>query len=200
MVALDDVRLVALQLNFSNSNLLPSLVKHLYLTHEKDEERKKYLSGSMVIEPTEKCSVKEFVGELETAGYEIVDALHKESVDTKYPWHGVRYLFAYHEFVEISYEFRRMRNTIRAELQEICKNALWRVTAFSKPLYKNNEEIPGVRYVNINLGARQPLFCPDGRPVTAWQRDVYGKKIGNAPLPLRADHSLRVVEGVVQLL
>ncbi|MBI2035674.1 MAG: hypothetical protein HYT12_03245 [Candidatus Liptonbacteria bacterium] len=158
----------------------------------------------MVIEPTEKCSLVEFLGELEASGYEMVYGFYKMRIDAKDPrgkrsYHMVRYLFARREFVELSDEFKKVRDVIRAELRSICESAMWRVRAFLNPFYKNGEEIPGERAVSINLEARQPLFRPDGQPVTVWQKDENGERVGDAPLPLKAAYYLRIVGGAVQL-
>lgn len=207
MVALNGtVRLVALQFSFSNPDAIPATVKRQDReTPEERVERKNHSSGVMVIEPTEKCSLVEFLGELEAAGYEMVDAFYKERIDAKDPrgkrsYHMVRFLFARREFVDLSDEFKKVRDTIRAELRSICEAAMWRVRSFSNPFYKNGEEIPDQRAVSVNLEARQPLFRPDGQPVTVWQKDENGKRVGDAPLPLKADYSLRIVGDAVQLV
>jgi len=207
MVALDStVRLVALQFSFSNPDVIPTTVKcQDRETPEERVERKNYLGGIMVIEPTEKCSLVEFLKELEAAEYEMVDAFYKERIDAKDPrgkrtYHMVRFLFARCEFAELSDEFKEMRDVSRAELQSICEAAMWRVRSFSNRFYKNGEEIPNQRAVNINLEVRQPFFRPDGQPVTVWQKDENGKRVGDAPLPIKADHCLRIVDDAVQLV
>lgn len=112
----------------------------------------------------------------------------------------VLFLFARREFVELSDEFKKVRDIIRTELRSICEATMWRVRSFSNPLYKNGEEIPDQRAVSINLEARQPLFRPDGQPVTVWQNDENGKRVGDAPLPIKADYCLRIVGGAVSLM
>jgi len=204
------VRLVALQFRFSNPDVIPSSVKNRLgrETREEYEKRKSHSSGVVVIESTEKkYSLVEFLGELEAVGYELVDALYQErphnnAKDThdKYTYHMVRFVFARREFVELSDEFKKVRDTIRAELRSICEDALWCAQVFSNPFYKNGEEIPDQRAVNINLTARQPLFRPDGQPVTIWQKDENGERVGDAPLPLKADYCLRIVGDAVQLV
>lgn len=207
MVALNGtVRLVALQFSFSNPDVIPATVKRQDReTPEERVGRKSHSSGVMVIEPTEKCSIEEFLEELEAAGYEMVDGFYKERIDANDPrgkrsYHMVRFLFARREFVELSDEFKKVRDTIHAELWSICEAAMWRVRSFSNPFYKNGEEIPDQRTVSINLEARQPLFRPDGQTVTVWQKDENGKRVGDAPLPLKADYCLRIVGDAVQLV
>jgi hypothetical protein len=206
MVALNGTRLVALQFSFSNPDVIPPTVKRLGReTPEERVLRKSRASGVMVIEPTERCSLVELLGELEAAGYEMVDAFYQERIDAKDPrgkrtYHMVRFLFAHREFVELSDEFKKTRDIIRAELRSMCESAMWRVRAFSNPFYKNGEEIPDQHAVSINLEARQPLFRPDGQPVTVWQKDENGKKVGGAPRPIKPDYCLRIVGDAIQLV
>ncbi len=207
MVALNgSVRMVALQFSFSNPDAIPVSVKRQNReTPEERVVRKSHSSGVMVIEPTEKCSLEEFLVKLEAAGYEMVDAFYKERIDPKDPrgkrtYHMVRFLFARREFVELSDEFKKVRDGILVDLMTICQEALWRVRSFSNPFYKNGEEIPDQRAVSVNLEARQPLFRPDGQPVTVWQKDENGKRVGEAPLPIKADYCLRIVGDAVSLM
>lgn len=204
MVALGDtVPLVVAQFSFSNPDVIPAMVKRQNReTPAERAVRKSHSSGVMVIEPTERCSLVEFLEELEVAGYEMVDGFYKERIDAynKKTYHMVRFLFARREFVELSDEFKKARDVICAELRSICENAMWRVRAFSNPFYENGEEVPGQRTVSVNLEARQPFFYPDGRPVTVWQKDENGERVGDAPLPIRADHRLRIVGDVVSLM
>lgn len=207
MVVLNgSVRLVSMQFSFSNPEVIPGMVKRRGReTQEERVERKNRASGIMVIEPTEKCSLAEFLGELEALGYEMVDGFYQERPDSKDPrgkrtYHMVRFLFARREFVELSDEFKRVRDAIRAELRSICDSAMWRVRSFSNPFYKDGEEIPDHRAVSVNLEARQPLFRPDGQPVTMWQKDENGRRVGDAPLPIKADYCLRIMGDAVQLM
>ncbi|MDP1688904.1 MAG: hypothetical protein Q8L47_02125 [bacterium] len=201
-----DVRLVLLQFNFSNSDAVPATVKRLNPETKKEStERKSRSSGVMVIEPTLKCSIVAFLDELEEAGYEMVDAFYNERVDAKdtrgrRTYHMVRFTFARHEFVDLSDEFRGMRSAIRAELRDLCGNAMWRVRAFSNPFYIDGMESPDQRTLCINLEVRQPLFRPDGRPIMVWQKDESGNRVGDAPLPLKADYYLWLVDNVVSLM
>ncbi len=173
-------------------------------TKEKRMARKSQLSGFLAIRPTEKCSLVEFLVELERQ-YELVDAFYEERIHGKDPrgrrmYHMVRFLFARREFVEISDEFERVRGSIRTALSEMCHKAMWRIRAFSNPFYKDGEEILGQHAMSINLEARQPLFHPNGQPVVAWQKDESGKRVGDAPLPLKPEYFLRVVDDTVQLM
>lgn len=164
--------------------------------------RKSLSNGDMVIEPTVGCSLKQFLEELKSAGYEMVDAFYKERINAKNPrkpYHMVRFVFARHEFATISDEFKEVRKTILAELKVICENALWRVRAFRNPFYKNGEEIQGEFAISINMEARQPLFLPNGQPVVIWKKDESGERVGEAPLPISPIYHLRVVNRVVSL-
>ena len=207
MIALNSsVRMVTLQFSFSNPDAVPQTVKRSEQeTPDERNERKSHSSGVMVIKPTERCSIAEFLGELEAAGYEIVDAFYKERINAKDPhrervYHMVRFLFARRELVNLSDEFKKMRDNVRIALSEMCRVALWRVRVFSNPFYKNGEEILDQRAVIINLEARKPLFHPDGQPVIVWQKDKNGERVGDAPLPLKPDYYLRIVGDIAQLV
>jgi len=207
MVVLNDaIRLISLQFSFSNPDVIPATVRRQNQETPKERvERKSHSNGIMVIEPTEKCSLIEFLGQLEEAGYEMVDAFCKERINAKdlhnkRTYHMVRFLFARREFAELSDEFLEVRDIIRAELWSICKSAMWRVRSFSNPFYKNGEEIHDQRTVSINLEARQPLFRPNGQQVAVWQKDESGKHVGDAPLVLKADCSLRIEGNAIQLV
>lgn len=203
------VRLISFQFSFSNPRIVPHSLKQLERegeTLEKRNERKEREgSGSMIIEPTENCSLVEFLDNLEEAGYEMVDAFYQSRVDPKDPcgrrmYHMMRFLFARREYVDLSDEFKKVQDTIRAELREICAQAMWRVRVFRNPFFKKGEEIPGQHALSINLEARKPLFCPDGQPVTVWQKDEDGRRVGDKPIPIKPDHCLRIKDNAVQLL
>ena len=205
MVALDSVRLVALQFGFSNLSVIPASVKRLDReTTEERNECKNHSSGTLVIEPTENCSLVEFLGELEASGYEMVDAFYKERIDPKDPrgrrmYHMVRFLFARCEFVDLSDEFKAIRDIISRELRGICKIAMWQARAFLNPFYKDGEEIAGQRAISINLTSRKPLFRPDGQSVTVWQKDEGGRRVGDAPVPIKPDYCFCIKDNAVRL-
>jgi hypothetical protein len=62
------------------------------------------------------------------------------------------------------------------------------------------EKIPGQRRASINLEACQPLPRPDGQSVTVWQKDENGRRVGDMPIPLKADYCPHVVVDAVQFV
>lgn len=207
MVQLDtSLRLVMLQFSFSNPDAIPPLVAHRNPeTPEERTERKSRSDGTMLIQPTPDCSLLQFLDELENAGYELVDAFHKERIDAKDPagkrmYHMARFVFARREYAKPSDEFRKARDLIRAELWGVCEKTIWRVRAYLNPFYKDGVEIARQHAISVNLEARTPLFRPDGQPVTVWQKDKDGNRLGDAPLPLQPAHHLRIVANAMQLV
>ena len=162
------VRLVSLQFSFSNPDVIPPAVKRVAPeTVPGRVERKSHSSGTMIIAPTEKCSIEGIVERLEAAGYELVDAVYQTRRDGKDPrlqrtYHMVRFIFARHEFAQVTPEFMGQRDAIRAALQSMSTTAMWRVRAFDNPFYHDGEEILGQRALSLNFEARQPLNNPDG--------------------------------------
>ncbi len=200
------VRLISMQFNFSNPSVIPPKVKCLDKeTPEERTIRKSRSTGVMVIEPTEGCSIVQFLEELKRAGYELVDAGYKQRIDAKDPkgkrmYYMTRFIFVRSELVESSDEFKAMQGILCAELQQICEDALWRVRAYNNPFYKNDEEVPGQHAVSLNFEARQPLFHPDGQTVMIWQKDAENRRVGTAPLPLKGKYHLNIVDHAVQLV
>lgn len=171
-------------------------------THEERDLRKSRSSGTQIVSPIENCTLVEFLGELDSAGYRLVDAFYKERIDAKdtrckRKYHMVRFLFAHPDFVKISDEFKKVDGSIHDELLKICLSALWRVRAFSNPFYENGEEVANQGVISINLEARNPLNHPDGQPVMVWQKDERGNRMGDAPLPLVPQYSLHLGENSV---
>lgn len=205
MVILDrNVRRVMLQFCFSNPQVIPLSMRRKTQSEPPLFDRKTRPDGTLVIVPTEKCSLAIFVRELEMSGYEMVDAFYRRRIDSrdsggKKKDHMVRFIFVRHEFSELSDEFISRRKTVQAELQNICSAALWRVKLFKNKFYKDDKEVNGQHALSINLDARQPLFCPDGQPVKIWKKDDSGKRVGEAPLPLKADYGLCVYENILSL-
>lgn len=204
------IRLIGLQFNGSNSDFIPTaLLSWLRRMNRETTEgraaRKSHANGIKVIEETERCSLRELLGGLEVAGYELVDTLYQERIDAKDPrgkrtYHMVRFLFARHEFAEISDEFKTVRNTARDALRNICETAFWRVRSFINTFYKDGEEVPGFNAASINLELRVPLYQGNGKGlVVARLKNELGKSVGD-PLPLRPDFNLRVVDDAVSLI
>ena len=207
MVMLEkDVRVVMLQFSFSNPNVIPSWVKRLNPeTQDELLDRKSRSGGILVIKPTEGCSLAGFIREINMSGYEMVDAFYKKRINAKDPngknkYHTVRFIFVRHEFAEVSNEFKNVRNIISAQLLKICEDAIWRVRLFFNQFYKDGKDINGQYALSINLEARKPLCCSDGQSVTEWQRDENGKRVGEAPLPLKAKYCLHVKDNAINLM
>src|SRR3989344_7820783 len=198
------IRLVMLQFSFTNPDVVPSCIKQL--AHETQEEavaRKAMpIPGQPVIQPTEDASLAGLPSALEQVGYELVDAFYKPRINQESgrTYHMVRFVFAHHDYVNLSDEFKRVRNTIRIALDEVCMQAMWRVRSFVNPFFKNGTRCDDQNVLSLNFEARKPMFLPNGQPVVVWQRNGCGEKVGEAPLPLRAKVAVRVQDQVVQLL
>lgn len=206
MVILDrNVRRVMLQFSFSNPEVIPISMRRKTQSEPLLFDRKTRPNGTLVISPTEKCSLAGFFRELENSGYEMVDAFYRKRIDSrdsggKKKYHMVRFIFVRHEFSELSDEFINRRNVVQTELRSICDAALWRVKLFKNKFYKDDKEINGQHALSINLDARQPLFYPDGQPVKIWKKDDSGKRMGEAPLPLKANYGLCVDDNILSLM
>lgn len=142
--------------------------------------------------------------ELDAAGYELVDAFHRERINpggsygTK-TYYVARFVFVRREFVRASEEFRRIRSRIWEDLTMMCEQAMWRVRAFSNPFFEKGEEVLGQRMLSINLEARKPLYQPGGSPILVWDRDKRGERVGECSHPLRPTHALRLMGNAIMI-
>ena len=197
------VRLVMLQFSFSNPGAIPNGVKSRQPeTIEERTARKSHASGVQFIEPVENCSLVEFLeSDLDGAGYELVDAFYKPRSDQNgRTYHAVRFLFARKEHVVSCEKFKKVRDSLCDELRAMVEFAAWRVRGFLNSVYMNGEEIPDQCAISLNLEARKPLFRPDGQPVTVWQKDGEGNRLGDAPVPIRPDFVFRIKGDTVEFV
>ncbi|MEX1997299.1 MAG: hypothetical protein WEA04_01300 [Candidatus Andersenbacteria bacterium] len=188
------VRLIALQFSFSNPDVVPLCVRQLPQETSNDSlKRRSVANGELVINPIENVGLVEFLGELESNGYEMVDGVYQTRVNPKnprQPYHMVRFVFARREYIQPNKEFGERRPLVRQALRTMCEQAMWRVRAFLNPLFVGDEEVYGESAVSINLEARKPLFDNFGQSLKVWRKDADGKRLGDAPVPLQPDYSL----------
>ncbi len=188
------VRLICVQFDFSNPEVVPVCVRKLpQETTNESLKRMSIANGELVINPIENVSLVDFPGELESNGYEIVDALYQPRVNPKnhkQTYHMVRFVFARSEYVQSNEEFGQRRSTIRQALRTMCKQAMWCVRAFLNPLFVEGNEAYGENAVSINLVARKPLFDSLGNPIKVWRKNTNGNRIGDQPVLLYPDYSL----------
>lgn len=198
-VALANHRLVLLQFSFTNENVVPASVREMRTEDEKAlcDRLGRKPSGILTIEPTEGCSAIDILDDLESSGYQLVDAFYQERLDSKdkdrnNTFFMVRFIFAQEEHAKVSGEFLQVRDDVRAELVKMCREALWRALAYSNPFYEKGEEVEGVRVISVNFAARKSLFQPSGQPVLVWQKDENKLRVGDAPVPIPPACQLRV--------
>lgn len=190
------VRFVNLQFSFSNPDVLPESIRRKGVRKDwaKDwgtEPHRGDANGTQFIQETPNCSLKEFIMELGSSGYELVDAFNQERINKKRDsYYVTRFVFSRSEYARTSPEFRAMHQVIKDELWKICNEALWQVRAYNNP-YHTDADTSSQRFLSINMETRQPLYLPDGRPVVAREKDKNGVKIGD-PVPLSPKHQLAI--------
>ena len=197
MAAIGNYQRVLLQFSFSNSKVIPSNVSLLDKeTLEERVARKSRSTGFMIIQPTERCSLAEFVDNLKEAGFQLIDAFCKERINPGKPsYYAVRFTFS-----QVVEEPSKEIGGAIDGLKTITQEALWRIRAFDNPLYKDGQEVDGQRAISINLEVRQPLCLSDGQPITVWQKDSVGNRVGTVPIPIKAGHKLTIIDKEVCLI
>jgi len=200
----DKTRLIVVQLIFSNPEAIPRTVDTRPDETQTEALNRVFLPTTpMVIPPLSGCSLGEFEDSLEREGYILVDAFHKTRVNVELGarerYETVRYIWARREFAEVTEDFRKKRPHISQEFSRIMKGTMWTVKAHINPFFVNGMSVPEQEVLTVVLAKRQPLFQPDGKPITVWQRDRNGQRVGTAPQPIRPFSSLVVQDGDVDV-
>jgi hypothetical protein len=157
--------------------------------------------SAILCEPTEGVCVRTLAEIDKSAGYKLVSAWVQARYRHRKPvYPSVRFVFARSDHATISEEFTAKREEYLTALREMTTNVLWRVRAFRNPFHKNRHEVPGIRTFQINLESRTPLSRPDGTPITIWQKDENGERVGSTPVPLQSKFELRIEKEIVQLI
>lgn len=205
MVArLNEVRFLALQFRFTNRSLLPRCVRYIpWETKAETQDRQERAAGELYLPSTPAVELSEFMAGLEDAGYAVVDACYQPRVGQggKNQVHVVRYTFRRpgEDTHEPHCPLERQKE-MEEELRNLCVTNLWDTQAYLNPFQSaGGVLIPNLWHFSINMTAPQPLYV-NGKREMRWERDADGRKIGTAPVPLKASHYLVVEESVVTLL
>jgi hypothetical protein len=201
------VALLTMQFSFANIRAIPQRMRVVgWETPEESASRAKRNNGSpsgiQVIERTHDCSLADFLSDLDSEGWQMVDATVQERINQNHDWcetyFTIRFTFA-PSSTPVNDDIANMVNDYIAGLHELCERALWRVRVFSNPFYQNGEEIPGVGHACVNIEGRKPLYLPDGSPVIARLKNESGEPIGE-PVKITPDYELRIVNKAIRLV
>lgn len=195
------IRLVVLQFNFSNQNVIPSSLGNARdETLEERQARSGLVTGVLITELAKKVSLEGFADKLAVAGYELVSAFcqrRRSQLDKMY--YTVRFVFARKEYAKTSDEFKQRRETVFSQLVDFCKTAMWQMEIFLNPFYEKGQEVPGQKSISINLTMREPLFHSDGRSITFWRKTRKGELRDDRSHQLKPRRYLYIKGNVIKL-
>jgi hypothetical protein len=162
-------------------------------------------SSTHIIPPTERISTSKFPRQLESHGFELIDAGHQVWSNSKDPsgrraLHVLRFILARHD--AMNPEFAARKEAVRTMLGNICGRAFWRVQLTCGSVFLNGStDATSGRVFSFKMDARIPRFFPGGSPVTERPKGPDGRRIKHAaPLPIEAAAKLRVRAGIFQLV
>ncbi|MEA3272058.1 MAG: hypothetical protein U9P90_00145 [Patescibacteria group bacterium] len=175
-------------------------------TFEHQVARRNYSgNGDLVIPSTKNVLLGEICVGLMDSGFELVGAFRQER-EVPVPWHRsfrpprhiVRFTFLRKEDIEHWDDAQDYDENVVA-LHQMCKTTLWQTMVSKNPVFKDSEPVEGQSAVSINCNERTPLFHLDGKPQMRWQKDEYGNRVGDAPLPLQPAYCLGVCIGLTHI-
>lgn len=195
-------KMIVLQFSFSNEAAIPANIRRATdETPTERSERKANHSGREILPATMNVGLGSLTSETEHQSFRLVDAFAKERIHAKgspgqKKYWTVRYVFAAAEIFRPSEKQAELEAAAIPALVEMTTSAMWRVRAFDNPFYQGGEVVEG-RTLSINCEVRTPLRRPDGSPVTIWQKDAAGERVGDKPLPIEPDQILSLTEGLI---
>lgn len=191
------VRLVIMRFSFAKPAGVPASVwRKPQETVLEQRSRKARADGEQLLpEPVMNVRLAEFLDDI-AYNYELVGAFHQPRPDKDFKMYQVvQFTFARKEYVRPPSEnFLKMRDTNLDDLQKMCSEVMWRVRISMAPYVdKDSGDVMDDQLTTVvHLEVRTPLFNPDGRPVAQWQRNAAGEKVGDGPVPIQPDYTLRL--------
>ncbi|HBM45561.1 MAG: hypothetical protein UT05_C0010G0008 [Parcubacteria group bacterium GW2011_GWF2_38_76] len=168
-------------------------------TPKEKEERlnhSKKPTGTMIVTPTERCQLVEFLKDLKKNGYQLIDAHAQERSDDKVPcgirrnYYSVRFIFSkLNPAVRVDMASDLYSRVAYNELYFICSTAIYQVKAFINPVDINK------KVLNITLKSRLPLYEKNGQRVMVWNKDE--NDIATDKILLEPKNCLRILDNSV---
>ena len=181
-------RLVSMQFMVGNTKVIPKGIPSRGLVSPADLEKRKTPTGigCQIIQNVEKINISEFVHELVSSGYQLVDAFQEERnhAEGGRTYNIVRFTFVLNEHATPSDEFLKIYQAMMSVLEEMAGNSFWKVRAFRNPFFMEGTEVEGEHAISIDLAERVPRFSGDGQLIKVWQKDAENNRIGDSPVPL----------------
>lgn len=174
--------------------MLLSLVSDFIPEREKKPAvaKPQQVPGRQIVQPTKSVGLNEFVKDLFSMGYELVDCHHSPyEDDSGRQMTVVRFILAIRDH-ELAPEFLAKRNQLLGELERYAKEAMWQVQGHMNALFRNYELVSGLYVISLDANSREAFVDGNGKPILRWQKDEGGKRIGTEPVPLTAKKFLRI--------
>ncbi len=193
--------MVIVQFNFSNFANMP---QHLRQTRKPEEPQRRASApnGTLVLPPTENSRIDQLVDDL-SVGYRLVSAhmekrTNRNATSARDHYWTARFTWVPTESAVIGPEFVKVAASVEFDLFELCRRAFWRVRAYRNPRIVNDQVVGS--FLSLNFEARKETINSNNKPVLVWRRDENGHKIGDKPVPMVPAATLRVIDGLAQLV
>lgn len=194
MVDLKTVQMVLIQINAQNPDALPHAVRFqeqerpLEAAARRDRNETR-ANGRQVVPPTPDCSLADFLGQIHAAGFTIIDAFRQRRLHQNKSgvYHTCRFTLVRRSSADAQSTDPTGYSLADAHdgLARVLVEGLYQVRIYLNPVFdKDHQPIPGAFCLSINLDARRPLYYPDGKRITIWEK-VNGRKV-KVPLEGRA--------------
>ncbi len=202
---------VALQFSFNSERQLPHWMAERGIETVDDHEARKtqFIPGRQFITPWHEkdantVSPLSIVDGLLEADYHLAEVVGQKRLRAKGKGHYfmARYGFARNVPGIDHPRFGGYLKQIISESRRLTDHVLWRARGFDNTMTPEGVQIDTQSNVSLNFEARNPLYENGNvnRPITKWQLDEQGARIGDKPIPIAATHYLLVEDGQIELV
>lgn len=139
------------------------------------------ISGQMAVESTDKIFLFDFIQDLPTNKYIMVDAYWRYQImSDRQQKPIVRFTFVHYDHLEEPFLNNKLLTEFKdakEALYQFCLLSMWRGQVWDNPYFENQEVLPGQSALSVNLIGRQPLYDESGNPHSTWTRNDEGEVI-----------------------
>ena len=163
-----------------------------------NQRQNKHILGEVVIERTKNCSVATILTDLAQAGFEVAKVVCKRMLDGRWQ---VKIEFVPHGDIKNRGGYLpKARDQIEEAVITLCEDAFWAARVYLNSFFSNGKVDPKGKMLSIVFDGRTTLVMPNGGPVVEWQKDEFGRHVGNVPLPIKAKHRLVITDNTIKLV
>lgn len=189
IISLDKLpRIIEFQFNSTNAKSLPTWLR--FNPKQPKKPGQGVPSGKCVGGPTLDISNDEMLEQMESFGYQLVDAFSRKKME----YFVVYFVFSMNRFAKPAEEFNKVQEKVLVEFKKLTEESVWITVAYDNPFFENDAEVAGERALVINCMARKPLY-ENGKRIMIWPVGFSKENPGNGKVLFQPKGTLEIKIG-----